>query len=41
MAGLGNEVAVIEAPEEGMVLLSQLVFKDTEELGRQIRLWMP
>lgn len=36
MAGLGNEVAVIEAPKQRMVLLSQLVFKDTEELGRQI-----
>ena len=35
MPRLGDEVTVIEAPQEGMVLLGQLVFKDTEELGRQ------
>ena len=35
MPRLGDEVTVIEAPQEGVVLLGQLVFKDTEELGRQ------
>ena len=35
MPRLGDEVTVIEASQEGMVLLGQLVFKDTEELGRQ------
>ena len=39
MAGLGNEVPVIEAAQERMVADRQLVFVDTEELCWQKNLF--